>query len=527
MASVPEAGDGIASVGLDAVAPRLSANAAILAAYVALCAFSLLPFLLIEHPPIVDFANHAARLSLACNPGDPAVDAMYRYNLGLIPNLAADLVNWPLCGVAGPMAVLKGTIAGSLALVYLSGWLIQRKLFGEANAFLLMLPAFAMNIATSMGYINFLAGAAVACLMVALVVGRQRTLGEMLAIGNVGGLVLFFCHIFALALGAVLLLGFMLRDASRNVRGFGTAGLKTAAMFALPLMLIPLVPSASEALRIDYVGKGRAVAALFMTQHANPSIFGMLLFIPLYLAMRKGWVRVERTMWWPLGTLAAYVALVPSGLQEAIDIDARTMVALAWLFFTSLEIVDRKREISAIVAASSSALVAYSLMMAALVWQPFSNQVAEFRKADHVLPAKALVLAVAPKEPENTIAGSLAYGHITSYATLDRRIFNPMEFTGVGMQPLRATAAFAPYDIPHAMPFDPATVARLADPTAEFEKKIRLHKAQFAERWPERFDYVIYFHFGKAPNFDPARLAIVEQGSYFSILKIKSREKTL
>ena len=62
MASVPEAGDGIASVGLDAVAPRLSANAAILAAYVALCAFSLLPFLLIEHPPIVDFANHAARL---------------------------------------------------------------------------------------------------------------------------------------------------------------------------------------------------------------------------------------------------------------------------------------------------------------------------------------------------------------------------------------------------------------------------------------------------------------------------------
>ena len=165
--------------------------------------------------------------------------------------------------------------------------------------------------------------------------------------------------------------------------------------------------------------------------------------------------------------------------------------------------------------------------MAALVWQPFSSQVAEFRKVDQALPAEALVLAVAPKEPENTIAGSLAYGHITSYATLDRRIFNPMEFSGVGMQPLSATPAFAPYDIPHAMPFDPATAAKLADPTAEFEKKIRLHKAEFAERWPERFDYVIYFHFGKAPNFDPARLDIVEQGSYFSILKIKGRAKAL
>lgn len=527
MASVPEASDVIAPVRLDTAAPRLSANATILTAYLALCALSLLPFLLIEHPPIVDFANHAARLSLACNPDDPAVDAMYRYNLGLIPNLAADLINWPLCGVMGPAAVLKATIAASLALVYFSGWQIQRKLFGEANAFLLLLPAFAMNIVTSMGYINFLAGAAVACLMVALLVGGRRNFGELIAIGNAGGLILFFCHIFALVLGAVLFLGFMLRDAPRNARGFVAAGLKTAAMFALPLMLIPLVPSASEAFRVDYIGKGRAVAALFMTQHANPSIFGMLLFIPLYLVMRKNWVRIERTMWWPLGTLAAYVVLVPSGLQEAIDIDARTMVALAWLFFASLEIVDRKREISAIVAASASALVAYSLLMAALVWQPFSSQVAEFRKADHVLPAKALVLAVAPKEPENTIAGSLAYGHITSYATLDRRIFNPMEFTGVGMQPLRATPTFAPYDIPHAMPFDPETAAKLADPTPEFEKKIRLHKAQFAERWPERFDYVIYFHFGKALNFDPGRLEIVEQGSYFSILKIKGRAKAL
>jgi hypothetical protein len=93
MAAVPEASDTIAPVGLEAVAPRLNANAMLVAAYVAFCALSLLPFLLIEHPPIVDFANHAARLSLACNAGDPAVDAMYRYSLGLIPNLAADLIN--------------------------------------------------------------------------------------------------------------------------------------------------------------------------------------------------------------------------------------------------------------------------------------------------------------------------------------------------------------------------------------------------------------------------------------------------
>ena len=97
-----------------------------------------------------------------------------------------------------------------------------------------------------------------------------------------------------------------------------------------------------------------------MTQHPNPSIFGMLLFIPLYLAMRKGWVRVAPAMRWPLGTLAAYVALVPSGLQEAIDVDARTMVVLAWLFFASLQIVERKDEVTAVVVASAASLVGSS-----------------------------------------------------------------------------------------------------------------------------------------------------------------------
>ena len=62
MATVPEASNTIPPVGLDSVASRLDAHAALVAVYLALCALSLLPFVLIEHPPIVDFANHAARL---------------------------------------------------------------------------------------------------------------------------------------------------------------------------------------------------------------------------------------------------------------------------------------------------------------------------------------------------------------------------------------------------------------------------------------------------------------------------------
>lgn len=527
MATVPETRDTIPPVGLDIVTSRLNAHAALVATYLALCALSLLPFLMIEHPPIVDFANHTARLSIACSVGDPAVDAMYSYNLGLIPNLAADLVNWPLCGLMSPAAVLKATIAGSLMIAYFSGWLLQRKLFGRINAFLLLLPACAMNLVTTMGYINFLAGVGVACLMVALVIGRERKFGELLAIGNIGGLILFFCHIFALALAVVLFFGIMFRDMPRNAKGLVQAGLKTLAFFAVPLVLIPFVPSAEEALKIDYIGKGRAVAALFMTQHPGPSIFGMLLFIPLYLVMRKGWVDVHQAMRWPLGALAAYVLVVPSGLQDAIDIDARTMIALAYLFFASLRPLQQQREITAVVRAASASAVGYALVMTVLVWQPFSREVSELRRSMQVLPAKALVFSVTQKDVTTSTALPHAYGHLTSYATLDRRIFNPLEFTGIGMQPLMPTPAFAPFDTPAAMPFDARTALKLADPDPAFEKKIRAYNVEFAERWPQRFDYVVYYHFGGKPNFDPARLTLIEQGSFYSILKTKRAQSAL
>ena len=525
MATVPETGDTIVPGATGGEGARLSMTGVLTGAYVLMCALSLLPFLLVENPPIVDFANHAARLSLACGIGDPAVDAMYSYRFGLIPNLAVDLVNWPLCGTVSPAVVLQAVTAGSMVLIYASAWLIQRKLFGGPNAFLLLLPAFAVNLVTTMGYINFLAGAGIACLMVAVAIGRERNFPALMAIGNLGGLILFFCHIFALALAIVLFFGIMLRGAPRSAGGLVRAGLKTAALFALPLVLVPFVPSGHEALTLDYLGKSRALAALFLAPHANPTIYGILAFVPLYLAFRKGWVRVHPGLMLPLCALALYVAVVPSGIRTAVDVDGRTLVVLGYLFFASLEPVRFKREVTMAVAAISAASVAYALLMTVLVWGPFSREIAELRRSVQVLPAKALVLSVREDGSSPSAAQPISYGHLSSYATLERRVFNPFDFTGIGMQPLTPRPAFAPFDTPDAMPYNAAITRKLADPDALFEEKIREYRLQFAERWPERFDFVIYYHFGKPPNFDPARLTIVEQGSFYSILKVR-RQRT-
>ena len=488
--------------------------------YFVLCAVSVVPFIVVAYPPIVDFASHAARLNLACNQSDPLVAAMYEYRLGIIPDLAIDLANIPLCGLVGSAIVLKMVTAVSLLTIYFSGWLVQRKLFGRANAFLLLLPAIAFNLVTTTGYINFLAGVAISCLMVAVAIGRERDFKALLLLCNVGGLIVFFCHLFALAFVMVFFFGLMLRNAGINLRGLSIACLRTCALFAIPLMLLVLIPRDGQQLVVDYDGKFRVLIALFLAQHASIGLFGLVLIFPLYVALKKRIVEFHALFRIPIAALGLYILLVPSEIKTAVDVDSRTVVALAYLGLAAFRPVEREREVTLAIGILASAAAAFQIWVTISIWQPFSRQVEEFRNAVSILPPEAKVLSVGNDSGPKLGAFLSAYSHIGSYATIDRRIFNPLEFTGVGMQPLSVTARFAPYSTPSGAPFPPEIANRLATPTPSLEQKARKLQAAFALRWPQRFDYVVYYHFGQPKNFNPAVIREVRAGSFFSIYKI-------
>ena len=488
--------------------------------YLLFCALSLLPFLAVAHPPIVDFANHVARLSMACAISDPSVSAMYRYELGAIPNLAVDLVNLPLCGLAGPAAVLKLVIVGSLLTIYASGWLIQRRLFGRADALLLLLPAISLNLVTTMGYINYLAGIALCLAMVAAAIGREQRLGALLVIGNVGGVLLFFSHIFALAFAMLVFFGWLLRGRPYDPRRIAIAAGKTAAMFALPLLLLPLVASSGEGLSFSYSAKLRMLIAPVMSQSLRLDFVAFAMLLPLYLVVRNRLAFVHPTLRLPLALVAAFALLVPNQLQAAVDVDARTVVALAYLLIPALGLLSSDRRLTIGVTGVASALLAMHLFVTITAWLPFSREVASFRQQLDVLPARAAVLSVMSEKGDRRAALPLAYSHLASYATLDRRVFNPLEFTGIGMQPLSAHGRYAAIDTPAALPIPPGIVVKLKQPSERLRRLAESNVA-FALSWQERFDYVVYYHFGTRPNFDPQSLTLLRQGEFFSILRVK------
>lgn len=488
--------------------------------YLPFCVLSLLPFLLIEQPPITDFANHVARLWIACNAADPAVAAMYDYRLGIIPNLALDLVNVPLCGVVEPDAVVRGVTAAALSLVYLSGWLIQRKLFGRPNVFLLGLPALAFNVVTTMGYVNYLAGVGFACLLIAMTVGDRQRPVRLLTLGNIGGVLIFFCHIFALVGAILFFFGRFLGQGRPTVGAILQAGFRTGLMFAAPLLLIPLVASEGAGLDFSYESKPRLLAAPFMTQHGGLSVNGLLLLFPLFWFMAKGRLALHPSFRMPLSGLGLFVLLAPSALQNAVDVDARSAVLLVYLFLAGLHFVRPWSVMERGTALVAGLVVGLNLLLASTIWVRFDQRVAELRQATGDLPPRVPLLSVITEVRQPPVALPMAYSHLASYATLDRRIYNPLEFTGVGMQPMSVRPALLDVDTPAYAPLTVELTGLMRQPEPGFAERARRANAGFGLRWPERFDYVLFYHFGGRPNFAPQLLTEVRRGSFFSILKV-------
>lgn len=505
---------------------QISWDRALIVIYMLFCFISVLPFLLIKYPPITDFANHAAGLWIACSVDNPVVSAMYEYRFGIIPDLAADAVNLPLCGLVAPDLVLKLIIAASLALIYASGWYLQRTLFGRPNCFLLMLPALAFNAVTTTGYVNYLAGIGLAFVLIAGVLAMRARGWKTFAFCNIGGLLIFFCHIFALAFAMAAVFGVMLQQASLSVRGFIAASLRTLAAFALPLLLVPFVPSEHKPFEFDYGGKVRAIFATFLGYNDVPVAIALIVLALVLLAIRRNRALIDEAFRWPLVIVGLFVLVIPGSIRTAVDVDSRTMVAATYLFFMALRPAIPDWRVPTGTATLSAALIGLNLWTVATIWLPFDRQIAEFRGALGVLPPHAKVLSVESDPHPERAPFAIAYWHLASYATIDRQIFNPLEFDGIGMQPLNTRPAFSAVDTPSFSPLPPSFAMQLARPTAAVEQKGIKLGAGFALRWPQRFDYVIYYHFQENPNFSPADLTLVRDGSFFSILKVKQHPRS-
>lgn len=511
---------------LDGAVSAVDTSKLIAVATALLCLAANALFFLVPHAPLVDVPNHAARLMVECSAADPELSRMYAVHWGLIPNLAGDLLLPPLCGFASPWHLVVGMIVASNLLIAASVMALHKHFFGRWHASLLIVPALSLSLPSMMGYSNYLFGVALAFASFAVLVRwNPRNLPALITFGTVIGTLLFFSHIFSLLLMMLMTAGWFWtgRGEQPSVAGAVRAGLTAMLCFAIPLMLALYAQSGSPEGGVAWGGKVRLAIAVFYPGDANTAIFMTIVLAGLLILLaRRGAVHIAPSMRGPLIALGLFVVIAPSSLRDAVDIDSRLLLPLAMLFLASARISYPTPALGVVCAGAALSLPVSIAAALVSIWVPFSKQVDQLREALVGVPAGAPVLSIINEAgPFPTRVGNvnLPYFHLASYALLDRRAFNPLQFTASSMQPLAAVGDYRSVDVGVGQPLSASLAEAACRDPLPAPKLLTQNTYAYTRKWCRKFPYVLYMHFG-SPEPLGARLDQVAAGTYFTLFRV-------
>ncbi|HEX4173387.1 MAG TPA: hypothetical protein VHY82_13030, partial [Acetobacteraceae bacterium] len=169
----------------------------------------LIPLVLVDVPPLLDYPNHLARAVVLASAGsDPILSRMYSPHWAIIPDLGIDLVLPPLLQVL-PVHLAGRIVVGlGLLLPVLGTVAYSRATFRTEAAWPLASALVAYNATFLLGFLNFVAGIGIALLLgAAWIAWRDRYPKRMVAAAGIGTIGLFFCHLMGLLFFFILIAG--------------------------------------------------------------------------------------------------------------------------------------------------------------------------------------------------------------------------------------------------------------------------------------------------------------------------------
>ncbi|HEX4177491.1 MAG TPA: hypothetical protein VHY57_03600, partial [Rhizomicrobium sp.] len=167
----------------------------------------LAPLLLTEMPPLLDYPNHLARMEILSRlPGDADLAKIYSVSWRIVPNIGIDVTMPALMHALPLMAAGKVFVALALILPLMGVITLHRALFQTVSYWPLAAGLVAYNRLFFSGFLNFLIGVGLALLAAALwVAWRERPVWQRVGSAAVAAIVIFFCHLIAIAFYGLLL----------------------------------------------------------------------------------------------------------------------------------------------------------------------------------------------------------------------------------------------------------------------------------------------------------------------------------
>lgn len=422
------------------------------AALLTLCGILLLPFCLVDVPPLLDYPNHLARLFLLTHGAtDENLTRFYVTHWAIIPDLGIDLAGqillpWVPVHVAGRIIAgtvlllpVLGTLAyGRAALGRRSGWMLGGALVAYHQTFL-------------QGFLNFNAGMGLALILAAVWLRWRDMAPQRVILATTVGVVgLFFCHLmgvifFALLIGAhELAWAWMVR--AHGWRGIARRFIVSAVPFIGVLVLYGFSPLSGEAGQLRYPTVADKLARI-TAPWVNYDFWLDAVTASLCLAIIVGLMWRERATislrsGLTLGFVGMFYIVSPAEFAGVANVDLRFVILFGFLLFC----IWAPASVPLWVATSMGGLFLLRMALLGALWHGHGSVLADIRQVISEVPLGSRVLSIVQPTAE-LAARRLSNGiqtdtHIPALLVVERRSWWPYLFDNVSQQPI---ATRSPY----------------------------------------------------------------------------------
>jgi hypothetical protein len=422
-----------------------------------LLAVLLMPLLVVDVPPLMDYPNHLARaFVLASLPGDAVLARFYVPHWSIIPNLAFDLIAPPLIHALPVHVAGRLLIAASVLLPTLGAIAYNTALGGRWWSLAAGLVAY--NNCLLYGFLNFEIGLGLGLLLAAAWLRwRERRPLTTIILAMLGTPVLFACHLmglvfFGLLAGSTEL--FQLWQLSRGdlPRVAVRRGAVLVLVFAAPSALYAV--SALEQLGGDAefawpltkaIGLMAAFSSYNAVLDAMAAAFAVCLIAGSVIAGRG---RIPEPAAIAIGLLAVIYAVAPSAWKGTYSLDTRFAIMLAFMLFAGF--VPNRWPPGFRTLAAGGLMFVFLARMALLttVWADHRVDLADLRRVlTPVQPGQAVYVAEAGRDEAPAYwktnpgwrflaPGMRVDDNVGALILIEHRAYWPFEFDVSSQQPI-------------------------------------------------------------------------------------------
>lgn len=507
--------------------------------YLPMAAAALFPVLTVSIPPLADLPNHLARAHIIADlAGDADLQRHYAIQWQLLAFQCSDLFLPPLIKLVGLETACRVFVAATFAALLGGTCTLHKVLFGRvglwpAAAFLLL-----YNFMFAWGFLSYLFTSGLALTLFA---GWIRTAERESALRSAGfalGALIIFCfHFFAFATLGLAVMAFELGRWRQDRKHFARRTLLTGVVFVVPAALFPMAARSQFPLTSSYGGsdeKIRAILSPFNMYFDWPDFLLALVAIGLYwIGRRNRLFMLAPQMRWPLIAVAAAAVLMPNRFLNIGGTDLRLPTVLLLMLIGGTDLYQVSRRQAAILAGLFGVLMMVRVGTVTAEWRRMAADLTELRAAMSELDRGSRVVAVQSQSDHRDPPSLLfPYRHMAGFAVIDRDVFLPHLFSAA--TPLHFVSPgsswtsdqLAVFRKPEFHPrnpafgVDPETVAAIERVQQAIQDSDQATSTIDWSDWPEQFDYLIDFDYGRPENPVPALLTELHRGSFFSIFRI-------